>query len=397
MYKVKMRNIEGFRGEYSFAVEDGLNVIIAKYNGAGKTTFFDCIKVLCDKNFVASDEIKYMLNIDSTECDFSVEVDGDTFGFFYNGKHLVYYRCYAGSVREVSQYPFEDIAQRLGIFIVDGSAVNICDRFIDFLSGSKSSDFSALYKLMQNKELDELESLIFQSIGECNKEYEKAYAVFEQANRRLYNMPHYPQSEEYRSALDSIDYETKYYMLNVLQKQIDRYKAATPKIAETQLVYISELVIVCDYRFIKHLDVENCIELMNFVLHFSDMLNSCNIIKCIEITSINIINISNIYEYTAHCSLHGDVIDSSSLELYGGTRCLIQEYKVSKKIDSILYKCLQKLIVLYADVTTMLKNDCTLDEEQSLITGLKVELTPYQFSCPMGREVYLINGKCLDL
>lgn len=283
--KVTLINIQGFKGVHSFTLTQGINEITAKRNGTGKTTFFECIKLLVNEKYFTQTNQKYILNLKEVECSFMIELDDVIYGFrFTRQEKLTYFRQYKyeGAEYETQTYPFDTCADALGVYLAKNTYVNILDKTSNLFSSSRPDlNYEIVTQIFDTTRFDEKKvriELYLDSLKDSLKETEKELI-------------------KAKASLDILQEPKSFKKLEVL-------------VDKTSLGEIYE-----------------CMNIMEDAIHF---LKPYKLIKG-NINELDYFN--NLFSDVSNIKPYNQILDSSELELLGSlmnSMSSIEEYSVIK-------------------------------------------------------------------
>lgn len=197
-YLVEYFNIQGFLGYHSFTIEEGINSISSKYNGTGKSTLFDCLRLLAVRANHDNDALFYMINHDALEAFFRVtNKENEVYGFYLNkekGSFLYTRHLPEDESIQYSEYVFPEMWEKLNLFVKNGNYVNIADRFIDLFSSSNISFNSSLVQeLMLHEETEKVYEELLSRMDLTKNEMSQLYAEANTLMLQRDQLPHYPK------------------------------------------------------------------------------------------------------------------------------------------------------------------------------------------------------------
>ena len=216
-YLVEYFNIQGFVGLHSFTLEEGINSISSKYNGTGKSTLFDCLRLLAARNNHDKEDLFYMVNHDALEGFFRMTTScGEAYGFYMDKEKgsFLYTRLLPDDTAVAySDHPFPEMWQKLNLFVKNGNYVNIADRFIDLFTSSNVSFNSGLVQeLMLHEEAEKVYSELLSRMEFAKEDMTKK---FSEANTLMVQrdaLPFYPKLQNLANILHNeeliFNYET---------------------------------------------------------------------------------------------------------------------------------------------------------------------------------------------
>ena len=218
-YKVEYYNIQGFLGHHVFHLSTGINSIFSKFNGTGKSTFFDCLRLIAAKENYSKDDLYFMVNHNATEAFFRMTNHlNEAYGFFLNRDTgmFFYTRQLPEEEVEYSEYVFPEMNLKLNLFVKNITYVNIADRFIDLFSSSNAVFNSGLVQeLMLHDELEKVYAELLLRMENTKNDMNK---IFSECNTLLIKrdcLPYYSKLQDLKLLLqnDELLYNYNNYVL----------------------------------------------------------------------------------------------------------------------------------------------------------------------------------------
>ena len=395
--EITLYNIQGFRGHFTYVIDDLITIINSKHNGVGKTTLFDCLRFLCDSTQVDKEEQEFFLNLDEPEGMFSVKKNGVLHGFaFQRNKPPVFFRQVDGEEVERSDSNFETASQDIGILRVNGSLLNIFSKEVNLFSSSNTAqNYQLVKEITTHQQTEEMLKLLESSI-----EYNKNQLSNLQAERR--NAEHLTKSIPY------------YYCVKEVEDLLNNdFYSQFESFCDESLIIIDSLKEVPDLNFNSN------IEEFEAVWESLNRLQSTDFIVPNVSLLDDIIEVSEVLERmqpSIEADLSVDVLEnllvvSDSLNnLIPATETLDLDVSVLESLDLVLDQFNKMNVVDEIDVSSslpsQLANVCiklgemiTACNQEERFTRLaeesKKSIASTRVQCPIREEVYLINGKCI--
>lgn len=395
--EITLYNIQGFRGHFTYVIDDLITIINSKHNGVGKTTLFDCLRFLCDSTQVDKEEQEFFLNLDEPEGMFSVNKNGVLHGFaFQRNKPPVFFRQVDGEEVERSDTNFETASQDIGILRVNGSLLNIFSKEVNLFSSSNTAqNYQLVKEITTHQQTEEMLKLLESSI-----EYNKNQLSNLQAERR--NAEHLTKSIPY------------YYCVKEVEDLLNNdFYSQFESFCDESLIIIDSLKEVPDLNFNSNIE------------EFEAVWESLNRLQATDFIVPNvsllddIIEVSEVLERmqpSIESDLSVDVLEnllvvSDSLNnLIPATETLDLDVSVLESLDLVLDQFNKMNVVDEIDVSSslpsQLANVCiklgemiTACNQEERFTRLaeesKKSIASTRVQCPIREEVYLINGKCI--
>lgn len=395
--EITLYNIQGFRGHFTYVIDDLITIINSKHNGVGKTTLFDCLRFLCDSTQVDKEEQEFFLNLDEPEGMFSVKKNGVMHGFaFQRNKPPVFFRQIDGEEVERSDTNFETASQDIGILRVNGSLLNIFSKEVNLFSSSNTAqNYQLVKEITTHQQTEEMLRLLESSI-----EYNKNQLSNLQAERR--NAEHLAKSIPY------------YYCVKEVEDLLNNdFYAQFESLCDESLIIIDSLKEVPDLNFNSNIE------------EFEAVWESLNRLQATDFIVPNvsllddIIEVSEVLERmqpSIEVDLSVDVLENlldvcESLDnLIPSVQTLDLDVSVLESLDLVLEQFNKVSIVEEIDVSSslpsQLANVCiklgemiTACNQEERFTRLaeesKKSIASTRVQCPIREEVYLINGKCI--
>lgn len=395
--EITLYNIQGFRGHFTYVIDDLITIINSKHNGVGKTTLFDCLRFLCDSTQVDKEEQEFFLNLDEPEGMFSVKKNGVLHGFaFQRNKPPVFFRQVDGEEVERSDTNFETASQDIGILRVNGSLLNIFSKEVNLFSSSNTAqNYQLVKEITTHQQTEEMLKLLESSI-----EYNKNQLSNLQAERR--NAEHLTKSIPY------------YYCVKEVEDLLNNdFYSQFESFCDESLIIIDSLKEVPDLNFNSNIE------------EFEAVWESLNRLQATDFIVPNVSLLDDIIEVSEvlermQPSIEGDlsvdvlenllVVSDSLNNLIPATETLDLDVSVLESLDLVLDQFNKMNVVDEIDVSSslpsQLANVCiklgemiTACNQEERFTRLaeesKKSIASTRVQCPIREEVYLINGKCI--
>lgn len=390
---VHLENIQGFKGKFEFSLDDLLNNITAKYNGTGKTTFFECIKLLCKRDVFPEDELKFMLNKECTFCKFLVILEGVSYGFTYEKKIVTYIRQYDGGTLEESLTPFNDVCQNLGVYIKNDMFINVCDRFINLLSSSNENlNFELIDALLTHQKLEELISLSEHSL-KVNKEHVNAYqneATYTKSE--LSRTFKYDKIETFRDWVEDENYIMVHDTLGDIFLFLEKFSPHMDCVDDPPADVVSLLA-----QSLSYITPEQDLIDEGLIVGISSILSLLDDLNKVQKVS-NSIDYSELVTVT---SILKEVLGFNrplmSRELNILTALLSYVVKITPVTNVWVYYPILVFSKLAKDIELYIENNQIIQNASSEIEALKVELEEAKVDCPIHDDVYMVGGACVNV
>jgi len=250
-YLIEYFNIQGFVGYHSFTLGKGINFISSKYNGTGKSTLFDCLRLLAVRGNHDNDELYYMINHNALDAFFRMTTgEGESYGFYMNkekGSFLYTRKLPEDETIEYSAHPFPEMWEKLNLFVKAGNYVNIADRFIDLFSSSNITFNSGLVQeLMLHEETEKVYAELLARMEFSKDDMTKKFA---EANTLMIQkdlLPFYPKLVALYNLLYNeelvLNYETMVDILEEVRQLQQKLSTIYIDYSYTHLFKVKEFV-----------------------------------------------------------------------------------------------------------------------------------------------------------
>lgn len=395
--EICLYNIQGFRGNYTYVIDDLITIINSKHNGVGKTTLFDCLRFLCDSTQVDKDEQEYFLNLEEQEAMFSVKKNGVTYGFaFQKGRPPVFFRQVEGEELERSDYNFPTASQDIGVLKINDSLINIFSKEVNLFSGSNSAqNYKLVKELTTHQQTEEMLSLLVESINYNQEQATLLRAEKRDADARVQSIPYYYFVDKVEELLTNPFYEE-------FEDFCDETLTLLERIQEVPEMSFNSKVE-------EFLEVENSLgrlQLTEFVVPDVTLLeNVQEVAECLErlqpclevdldITSLeNLVMVSEGLDKLVVSSEESG-LNVKPLEQLEIVLSELNNIRVEPEIEvsSILPSTLANVCMKLGEMITACNQEARFTR---LATETRASVAGTRVSCPIREEVYLIDGKCV--
>jgi len=234
--RVYFTNVEGFKGEHSFTLNHQLNVITSKFNGVGKTTLFNCLKIITGTEIPSKDRIQFVVNMDAKEGRFTVQLEDVIYGFISDKKKITYIRKYPDQGVERSLEPFPEVSEDIGILNFNGYPVNVQDMNLDLITGDDLKRNSQLVDAL----LTEANLVKFKEHAYQNKELKKEQLKAEDKKyflllTELQALQFFPRIDEFQEEVKNYQAAEFHDGIEDMIETLKRTVIEKPKVTPTQL------------------------------------------------------------------------------------------------------------------------------------------------------------------
>lgn len=401
--KVTLINIQGFKGVHSFTLTSGINEITAKRNGTGKTTFFECIKLLVNEKYFTPSNQKYILNLKEVECSFMVELDDVIYGFrFTRQEKLTYFRQYKfeGAEYETQTYPFDTCADALGVYLAKDTYVNILDKTSNLFSSSRPDfNYELITQIFDTTRFDEKKvriELYLEGLKESLKESEKELIKAKASLNILQEPKPYKKLE---LLVDKTRLGDIYECLNIMEDAIHflkPYKILKGNVNE--LEYLNNIFEgVSNIK--PYIQIPDSSELESL----GELLNSMSSIEQYSVIKENPDELENLIDLNTsviELKQFQDVKDIEPDELLNliELKEWIYELKPHSSVKDLETRSLEVMFNLDFLARKLHKGLDTLDSLDTEIEVATSTIENYINPCPKASDKrYLIEGKCYSL
>lgn len=424
MATVQMLNIQGFRGQHTYNIEDALTVINSVNNGVGKTTLFDCIRMTCDSKLFDKEELSFFLNLHETVGVFTFYNDGITHGFqVERGKPVIFVRREDGEEIEFSYDNFPNAAQDMGILMINGKLLNIFGKDLNLFSSSAgNSNYELVKTITTHAETENALSTIDSSLDLNSQILARIKYDLSVHRTQMGSLIFYPNVEELSELLKDESYEiaetnlqtaiealktlnavdkvnvsySLEYMLSFLDslnslEEVDNFYLDTEPL--DRMVTLKESLDAIEE--VKALNIKNTSSL-DKTLETQELLQNLNSVDSLDVNTESMDKLGSLLDAS---TLIEPIEKSANLPI--DTLELINEVK--EHLDSLEpigivntnESCINSMYELYSGLSSMLlrlgedrRLSSKLSESKSLISSLQID-------CPIRKEVFLVDGICV--
>ena len=395
--EISLYNIQGFRGYFIYTIDDLITIINSKQNGVGKTTLFDCLRFLVDKEQVDKEEHQFFLNLEEEEGMFSVKKDGVTHGFaLKKGNPPVFFKQVEGEEVESSSDNFPNVGQDIGILHINDSLLNIFSKEVNLFSSSNSAqNYQLVKEITTHQPTQEMMSLIEQSIAFNSQEMTNLRNLYNQAKIRVESTPYYYQLDLAEELMNNPFYQSFESHLNEIYLTLSNLKEVPELNFNSD---IEELLAVQESL--------NRLQPSDFNPPNAETLEQVQAV----IDSLDRVQVINELNLNVN-PLEQLVLVSESLEkLVPSTEEIPLNIEVLEQLDLVVAQMNKVHVVPSIDVSSTLPmqlsqiciklGEMTTASNQEarflkLATDSRANIAGARVQCPIREEVYLINGKCV--
>ena len=365
---VTLKNIQGFRGDFTYTIEPGLNVITSMFNGTGKTTFFECLKFLHNPGSLDKTNRKFLLNKNEHKGVFVITVEECSFGFILEGdQYSLVSKLKGEEVFTYSQTPHPMLNSYTHVFFTEESFINICDRFLNLFSSSHTVYNHELVKsFLTSPFLEKANELISIEKISAQRSYDEALNNLNHYNDMLKISYFYPNLEQFKKALDCEDTLVYYESLDEVLQLLRRCTQSKPFIEVEAMNELMVLWGVLDSIKIPAKEIDTSV--------IDSLLELSGILKDIR------------FEYP--------VIETNSLENLAELYPSLMEIKPAFPIIEVDY--LQELADIYGILITLLSNFKKINYHKKEMAKISGRIKWCEHSCPIKGTVYIVGGVCLS-
>jgi len=366
--QVYLKNIQGFRGDFTYTIEPGLNVITSKFNGTGKTTFFECLKFLHNPSSLDKISRKFLLNKNEQKGVFMITVEECQFGFILEGDSFsLVSKLKNEEVFTYSQTPHPLLSEYTQVFVKDASFINVCDRFLNLFSSSHTAyNHELVNSFLTSRSLEKSNELINLEKDAAQKNYEYLLSNFNYYSDLLNSSQNYQHIKEFEEALECEDLIVLYEELDNILQCLKRCNIQKP---------------IIDTKYSKaFLELSNILGAIrkrtplvdyNLIDKFTDVLPLLQQLK------------------PQHRPL---VVDAAGelLTLYEMTT------KLQKSSPTVETVAVSEFATLYELLIQIESNETRFATLQKGIDTEKKKIKSFEHPCPVKGTVYIVGGECLS-
>lgn len=394
---VQLYNIQGFRGEHRYTIDDFVTIINSKHNGVGKTTLYDCIRFLCDSTQVDKEEQEFFLNLNETEGLFSITRNGVTHGFILvRNKPPVFYRQFEGDEVERNSENFTTASQDIGILAVNGALLNIFSKEVNLFSGSSGGkNYQLVKEITTHQQTEEMLELLERSININQSELGNLRAEKRGVDAQLEAMPYFLYVEQLESLLQNEFYEDLETFSEVLLESLGKLKEVEKLNFNSSIEELFNLE-----------ESLNLIEPTDFITPSVKPLEALQdiieLLDRIEPTTIYDLNTEPLERMMLlEESLNN--LTASGMEIIPSIKPLEVLLELTDQLDnfqpisalnvsSSLPTLLSNICIKLGQMTTACNQEA---RSNKIVENNKKGLESKRVCCPIREEVYLIDGKCV--
>ena len=281
---IYVENIQGFRGKFVYTLEEGLNVITSVFNGTGKTTFYECLKFLHNPAVLDKMNRKFLLNKNENKGVFMITLDDCQFGFILErvgeGKNsIVNYNLVSklknDEVFTYSQMPNPSISEYTEVFERDSIFINVCDRFMNLFSSSKTAyNHELVNAFLTNESLELSNERVGIELITAQQDYNYAIENYNHYNNLLKSSAHFDHADKFELLLDC-EFEIQVYEhLDEILQSLKRCNNILPEININTLSYLYDI-----YNILIKIRQGNKLYSYDMIEIFLTLTDSLNAIK----------------------------------------------------------------------------------------------------------------------
>lgn len=393
--RVRFFNIQGFRGDYTYDLDNPLTIINSKQNGVGKTTLYDCLRFLCDPKSVDKEEQGFFLNLSEEEGLFSVEVNDCLYGFALRpNQPPVFYRSISGEL-EVGDTNFNTTAQDIGILIINGAILNIFSKELNLFSSSNAkTDYALVKEITTHQQTEEVLELMQQSVQINKANLSEMKIAKRSLDNQIEVMPYYTMIDQLEKLINNPFYEDIEQVLNTGKDYIRKLKSVSKLDFNSGIEMFEHL----NYELYRLIPKYN-ISVSSSVLDNFEVLDSqVQLLKPAGGINFN----TSLLEELDNLMGHLSTLVPTAGEFSFNTNILEELDKLVEATGNLhpVYN-----LNLNADIIAHLADSCI--SIGKLLTGvrrehysnkklieLRASVKSLKVSCPIREEVYLIDGNC---
>lgn len=416
--EIYLENIQGFKGKFHYSLDSNINVITAKHNGTGKTTFFECLKLLCCKNLFTKEDLEFFVNKDCNWGQFCIYIRelGIAYGFECTKKKVIYYRMFDDEDGvEKNSEPFPEAERDLNVFIKGNSIINICDRFIDLFSSSNEKlNYTLMRDLTSHQGIDEMINRAEDSLHIHQEHLKIQMQELKFINRELTNTKYFKNIETLESILNQDGF------IQIHDNLVDSFIYISSLYPEAQSIILLPLEIWIQlYNLTLQVQLETSEVKLIKTEEFYDVYNSMQQVqshsKCI--TELPILHFNECYNILSNIAEGISVINLTSLEI------LLDIYESFRKITLLTNTKLLMLMVcnleifnnivpankinkksllstftdIYYTLTNCYENIELIEHSKQEVNLIKNQLQSFTQDCPLYEKVYIVDGECIHV
>ena len=432
---VTIRNIQGFHGEHIFEIKNGITMISAKFNGTGKTTFFDCLRALTVPHTLSKEDKEFLVTFNKSKGLFTIEIDGDKYGFECDRKDLIFFRQLDGDMLEKSIEPFEDGKSFVNVFEHEGVPINICDRFSNLFSGSHGAfNNSLLESLLKDAKLERFLEITEEDLKESQRELVSLQERRDSLIREIKSTQHYSKLKKFQGILDDENLVITYNALKDIFFGLDSFCETEGEVSSEGLLEFSEL-----YETLKSIEItpvpiymeEALIPLCNLQEEMEAWKCVATVDKCLEVilpilediiqwgsyecispelevllnlqeslqsweeitfVSTELILVANVLE-----TLLGIQMVTEVQSLLSDFTDLLEDLIVVETLGRKLDTSNLEIFFSIMDSLGEIKDNLdSLEESRNLAKVCENTLLKYKYECPIKGMVYIVGGECVN-
>lgn len=394
--EICLYNIQGFRGEYKYSIDDFITIINSKHNGVGKTTLYDCLRFLADSTKVDKEEQEFFLNLNEQEGLFSVSRKGVTHGFILQrGRPPVFYRQYEEEEIERQYENFVTAAQDIGILCINGAMINIFSKEVNLFSSSNTAqNYQLVKEITTHYQTEEMLHLLERSIEISKSDLNSLRAEKRGIDMQVETIPYYQYVDDLENLLNNDFYtDLETFLLQVEEKldklqeeekynfnsKVEKLFTVTELLEKIQptdfnppsIEPLNKLLKLQDLveRLQPSTELNLSIKVVEKLDKISEVLN--NIVPNIDYTPLNLTPIERMQSVL-------DQLDK-----------VITHEPVS--VSSTLPTKLANICIKLGEMATLVNQE---NQFSKMAEQHKESLAKTRIQCPIREEVYLIEGKC---
>jgi len=433
---VTIKDIQGFYGEHTFEIKDGITMISAKFNGTGKTTFFDCLRALTVPHTLSKEDKEFLVNFTKCKGLFSIEINGDLYGFECDRKDLIFFRHLDGDVLEKSIEPFEDGKSFVNVFEHEGIPINICDRFSNLFSGSHGAfNNSLLESLLKDAKLERFLEITEEDLKESQCELISLQERRDSLIREIDSIQHYPKLKKFQGILEDENLVITYNALKDIFFGLSSICETKGEISLAGVLEFSELyeilkgieftpvpvyldeALIPLYNLQEEMEewkcvviVDNSLEVILPILEDIDKWEGCEYILFKLEVLLDLQESLQSWEESTPVTIEL-VLVANVLETLLSIQPMTKVQTLLSEFTSILEDLMEveisgpkletsDLEIFFSIINSLREikdNLDSLEENRYLAKKSENTLLKYKYKCPVKGMVYIVGGECVNV
>jgi hypothetical protein len=386
---IYIKNIQGFQGEHRFTIGKGVTTITARFNGTGKTTFFDCLRALTVPQSLSKEDLEFLVTFEHRIGQFEITVGGDSYGFLCDRTSLMFTRQLEGDTEERSSEPFPEAAKAVGVYVHDKTAINICDRFSNLFSSSHGAfNNTLLESLMKDMELEEFLLDVINEVQYLNEMLNMSRTDLHKAEAQLSVLQQYTKVGAFYEILEDVSLVDQYECIRDIYYTLHSVNLEASPVVFNGLPHFTDVLQGLQEISVvgSHVHAGTVLETLCEV---ADLINYITVSRPIQDDTILVTDLLENLE----CLVSTEPISPTVFSVVDAMESLGEMEIISEAIEDLP-------VELFLTITKTLVDIVNLNYEIEGIVSERAKreklLVDFIYECPLRGRVYIIEGECIS-